>query len=43
MTTFFWRRDIEDQQGFRVYTSSRDGKKSINDVVTEEVVPAIMA
>mmetsp|Transcript_51303 Transcript_51303/g.127739 ORF Transcript_51303/g.127739 Transcript_51303/m.127739 type:complete len:275 (+) Transcript_51303:47-871(+) len=41
LTTFFWRRDIEDQQGFRIYTASRDGKKSINDVVSEEVVPAL--
>jgi len=41
ITTFFWRRDIEDQQGFRIYTASRDGKKSINDVVNEEVVAAL--
>lgn len=28
-------------QGFRVFTAARDGKKSINDVVSEEVVPAL--
>jgi len=40
-TTFMWRREIEDQQGFRVFTKERDGKKSINEVVSEDVVPAL--
>ncbi|EKX50255.1 hypothetical protein GUITHDRAFT_104069 [Guillardia theta CCMP2712] len=36
LTTMFLRHEIEDQQGFRIFTVKRDGKPSINDIVAEE-------
>mmetsp|Transcript_21146 Transcript_21146/g.50226 ORF Transcript_21146/g.50226 Transcript_21146/m.50226 type:complete len:248 (-) Transcript_21146:492-1235(-) len=41
LTTWVWKKEIEQQQGFRVYTRERDGNKSVNVVAREQMAPVL--
>jgi hypothetical protein len=36
LTTFLWKKELEQQHAFRVFTSFRDGSRSVNDVMQEK-------
>ena len=37
LTTWVWKKEIEQQQGFRVFTKEMDGNRSINALAREQV------
>jgi hypothetical protein len=36
LTTFLWKKELEQQHAFRVFTAFRDGSRSVNDVMQEK-------
>lgn len=41
LTTWVWKKEIEQQQGFRVYTTEMDGNRSINSIAREQAAPVL--
>ena len=38
LTTWVWKKEIEQQQGFRVFTKEMDGNRSINALAREQAL-----
>mmetsp|Transcript_44910 Transcript_44910/g.109498 ORF Transcript_44910/g.109498 Transcript_44910/m.109498 type:complete len:245 (+) Transcript_44910:168-902(+) len=41
LTTWVWKKEIEQSQGFRIYTKERDGNKSINEMARAQLAPVL--
>ena len=41
LTTWVWKKEIEQQQGFRVFTKELDGNRSVNSIAREQAAPVL--
>lgn len=41
LTTWVWKKEIEQSQGLRLHTKERDGNKSINEMARAQLAPVM--